>query len=299
MFHSSTTIYRFPKNTAFASGERRMVYGVLGAVKSAVTTTFSVGKTATVATAKYLNRNPIFRFAFAPFYWAGKGVKWGYEGTKYAAYQAEFAARTGIEAAKGLAWKSTTRPALTLGLSALRDVKMCLWDLPISVLKGMIRFPIALARSPLELVRGVRDSIVSVPKNVSELYKNLTQLDVRKSISSLFKLPKDIIAPPIARPLGPMLAPAANVISTAARSKLQYLFAMKDAGSQVVDGVKYIRNARQAAAAQMAAVTAERLERKKKAEEEKEMEKQENMQKVKELKGGKGGKTSSGYKAAA
>lgn len=289
MFHNSTTIYRFPKNTAFASGERRMAYGILGTIKSAVTTTFSYGKGATVTIAKYLNRNPVFRFAFAPFYWAGRGIKWSYEGARYAAYQAEWAARTGIEAGKGLVWKSMARPALTLGYSAIRDVKMCLWDLPISVLKGIIRFPVALARSPLELAYGVRDSIASIPKNASELYRNLVQLDVRNSVRSLFKLPKDIIAPPIARPLGPMLAPPANVISTATRSKLQYLLAIRDAGRQVKDGVNHIRNARQIAGVQMAAVTAARLERKRKAEEEKEAEKQENIQKVKDLKAGKGG----------
>ena len=191
MFHNSTTIYRFTRNTAFVSGERRMVYGIGDKVQGAVGKILSFGKSKGKIFGRAAFDNPFFRLVFAPFFWAKKGVDLAYEGTVRAAHKVEWAGRTAFEAGKGLLWKSTTRPALTLGLSALRNVKMCLWDLPISVVKGMIRFPIALAKSPLELVRGVRDSIVSVPKNVSELYTNLKQLDVRNSVRSLLKLPKE------------------------------------------------------------------------------------------------------------
>jgi hypothetical protein len=295
MLLNSTTIHRFPKNTAFISGERRMVYGAgWDAVKTAAGKTVS----GTKSVAKFFNRNPLFRFTFAPAYWAGRGVKWGYKGAQSAAYGAEWAGRTVVEGAKG-ALDMTGRPLWTLATSAVRDVKMCLWDLPFSILRGVIRLPIALAKSPIELVRGVRDSIVSIPKNARELYQNILQADVRGAVKTLLRTPKDIFVPPIARPLAPVLKPPAEVVSTGVRSKLQYLFAIKKAGGEVVAGAKRIKNAPGAASTQMAAVTAARLEKKKKLEEEKKAEQTEDVKKVRELKVKGGGAKKGGGETAA
>lgn len=265
-----------------------MAYGVVDAIQGGVRKVFSLTGSGLKTFGRSAWENPFFRVVFAPFFIAGKGIKMGYEGVKWGALKTEWAGRTLYQGGVG-AVKATARPALTLGFSALRDVKICLWDLPLSVLKGMIRMPIALAKSPVELVRGVRDSIKSVPKNTMEFLQNLKQLEVRNSIKSLFKIPKDFILPPFTRPLAPVLAPAGNVVATAARSKLQYLFAIKDSAHQVADGVRHVRNAPNIASQNMAVVTAARAEKKKKRLEEKEEEKKEAMSKLSEAKG-KGGK---------
>jgi len=257
-----------------------MVYGIFGVMKSAVTKTFSVGKSVTMATAKVLNRNPLFRFAFSPFYLAGKGIKMGYEGAKYGAYHAEWAGRTGVEAMKG-AWGMTGRPAITLALSPLRDVKMCLWDLPIASVRAAIKTPLAILKTPVELVRGTRDAIRSTFKAATSLFTPEVFKNTRQAISDILKAPF--------RPIAKWLEGPAEVISTAVRTKLQYALAFKRGYEQIGEGASHIRNARQIAGVQMAAVTAQRLEKKRKIEEEKEMEKQQNLEKVQQLqKGGKG-----------
>jgi hypothetical protein len=293
MFHNSTTIYRFEKNTAFTSGERRNVYGAVETTQKIAKGTLNVGKTITKGVWKLLNRNPLFRIAFAPFYWGAKGAKWSYDRVQDGIYYGELGLRTGGEALRGVGL-ATARPAITLALAPLRDIKMTnLWDLPVQVLKSAIKLPIAIAKSPLELVRGVRDSITSVPRNLVDIWRSVTHLEVRNSIKNVLKLGRDIVLPPLARPLKPILVEPAKVISVATRAKLQYALAFKKAGEQVMDGGRHIKGSYGIAKAKMAEVVAAREAQKKKWQEADEEQKSEE-QGVKT--GGKPGEKKEGGK---
>jgi hypothetical protein len=302
MFHNSTTLYRFPKNTAFNSGENRVVYGFWEETGTAAKKMAGFGK----SVGRRVIANPFVRFAFAPLYWPAQIGSMAYKGAGYAITETERTGRTLYEAGAGMV-EGTVRPALTLALSPLTDVKMNLWDLPWATAEAAVCTPIALAATPVEVYRASRDAVKSVLKAGKDLLTlNFGEIiaDSRKAVADTF----GIVSRPVQNWFNPNFidrkAGISRMVDTVVTSKMQYFYlttpirnfrgkptygAMRDAGKEIREGYKHVLGARK-----LASATMDKIRSGKPAEEDpaksREEEKKESGKKEEGAKGGEGKK---------
>ncbi len=191
----------------------------------------------------------------------------------------EWSSHVARETAKGV-FKAGVAPWLMLAKSRLVTVKRFLWDVPLASVSAAIRTPIALAKSPLEMVRGVRDGIKSIPGNVKELFSSLAHLRIGDMLRSTRKAITDVILPPIKRPMKPIIEPSLNLAGTAAGAELQTFTVGKQIVTETIpEGVSraWPANSMRTSSAIMADVKAERALKKAVLAKEK-AEKQEALQ---------------------
>lgn len=219
-----------------------------------------------------------------------KGFDYTIQGMGKVADGVEWSTYAAIEAGKG-AVQMAVSPMAMLAKSRLTMIKRMLWDVPIATASALIRTPIALAKAPIEMVRGVRDAIVSVPKNAGEILNSVFSLNVMDTLKNTRKLVTDALLPPISRPLMPVLAPAGHLVNTAAGAELQTLAVARQAITETVpQGFSRIMNAPATASATMAQLKAEREARAAALEKEQEEQRKALQAAIKENKGEGGGK---------
>jgi len=190
-----------------------------------------------------------------------KGAKLGYTGLEKAVEGAEWTKNTTIEGVKGL-YETTISPFLMLAKSRLVMVKRFLWDVPLATVSAAIRTPIALAKSPLEMARGVRDAIRSVPGNAKEVFNAVRNFRLGDAIGATRKAITDIILPPITKPLAPIVTPSAKVVGEAFDAEWQTVTTLREAiGERIPGGARRIWNAPKESSAMLARAKAERAAR--------------------------------------
>jgi len=274
MFYNSTTLFHFTQIATPVVGSNRMVFGLLSMARTGVTYAWSGTKIAA-------------RLASKPFKYAigtriAKGVGGAtIKGAKTGLNVIETAEHTVLEAGKGL-FGMTGAPLLTWAGSSIHSVWIKLRHLSVSAVKCALETPLAVLQSPLNLVRGVRDSIVNTFQNTIAIGKGIGSFDVKGILGSTRDLIKGALVPPIARPLVPCLAPAGNVISTAVRSELVKLLGIKKGVDHAVNGANRIRNSYSTAKEKVAIINAERefeaMQRKQEKEQEEAMAAQKAQQ---------------------
>ena len=217
----------------------------------------------------------VLRWPLLPVTWPLKKMgQLSYTGLKKSTEGVQWTAHATRESVAGV-FKAGVSPWLMLAKSRLVTIKRFLWDTPIAAMSAAIRTPIALAKSPLEMVRGVRDAIKSVPGNARSVINAVKNFHVMDTIKGTRDTIRDLILPPIARPIMPILKPPAKVIGTAAGAELQTLTTIRQALTETIpEGGRRIWQAPATASAILAAKR-EELEMKKavlKADKEKKRE---------------------------
>jgi hypothetical protein len=199
------------------------------------------------------------RYPLLPMTWPIKKMaSLGYKGLSKGVEGIEWTSHAVREGAKGV-FKMGVSPFAMLAKSRLVTVKRFLWDVPIATASAALRTPIAIAKSPLEMVKGVRDAVTSVPGNVKEVFNSVRHLQFADAARNTRKLVSDLVLPPVTRPIAPILSPGANVIGKAAGAELQTLTTLKQAVTETVpDGARRFWNAPHTASSIMAQVQAKR-----------------------------------------
>lgn len=179
----------------------------------------------------------------------------------------EWTAHAGVEVAKGT-FAMTAKPISRTAWSRLVAIKrLALWDVPLAAASAVIRTPIAIAKSPLEMVRGVRDAIFgnkeegtkSLVGNTKDILNSISQFKFLDALSSTRKAITDVILPPFARPLKQIFAPSYNLVNTAVGAELQTVSAIrKGITDDIPGGYRRIVNSGSVASAKMAEVHARR-----------------------------------------
>lgn len=252
MFHGSTTLHHNRNLFSATSAESRMVYELNWLAKKQFQ--WKVFDSYMRGPKKFLG---MYSWAFG---WPliKKGFDLTVKGMNAAVDGIEWTGHTLKEGALG-ALQMTASPLAKLAKSRLTTIKRFLWDVPIATASAAIRMPIAMAKSPLEMVKGVRDAIVSVPHNVSEILNAVMELKLGDAMSNTRKAITDVLLPPITKPFVPILAPAGHLVSVAAGAELQTISEARDAITNVIPtGARRIWNAPATATGVMAAKQAER-----------------------------------------
>lgn len=229
-------------------GESRLVYG-----KTWESVKAGVGKGVNL-----VKKSPLMRVISAGY----GAAKTGYDVGRLGYH-------TGKEGVKGV-FGCTGRPFFTWMLAVAKDLKMNLIDIPLTIAGSLWRIPIAIAKSPAELINGVRQGMRSIPKNLNELGQSIWDVRVFDMMRSSRNLVMDALVPPIQKPLEGILEDPAKVASLATRSKLQYVLGIKRSIQQARDGVNHVIHVRDFGRASMMAADAKaagKLAEKKKAEE--------------------------------
>lgn len=220
-------------------------------------------------------------------------VNYGIQGLGKAVDGVEWTTQMAIEAGKG-ALQTTVSPLAMMAKSRLTMVKRMLWDLPIATASAIFRMPIALARSPLEMIRGVRDAVVSIPKNVGEVLNSVYQLKIGETLKNIRKTVSDVLLPPITRPLGPIFAPVGHFVDTAVSAEAQtWAVAGKIIKETIPEGARRIWNSPKKASAIMEEIQANRLAMKAAMEQE-ELARKEALKEAVAAEKGEGGKGGGG-----
>jgi hypothetical protein len=272
MFHASTTLHHQHRKFDQPLGERRLVMNTVP-FKKKMRLKYLVAKDALSPLGTlgkwfyYMNGG----FIITP---AAKGA---YEGLRWTTHQMEWAARTAREGVKGV-WGMTGRPMFTLLTSVYNNLKMNLVDIPVTIGKGIFTIPIAAAKSPFEMAKGVRDGIASIPRNAKDVLKSMWDFDgeklvesTRKAITQPFTLPAAGVGRGLYGAIAEPVSKTKDVVSTALRSKLQYILSVREAANDVGDGARTFVAAPTVARGEMDEVLAYRAklrEEKKKMEEE-------------------------------
>jgi len=209
----------------------------------------------------------VARIPFLPVSWPLKQA-WNisYAGLSYGVNRAEWSTHVARESIKGL-FQAGVSPWLMLAKSRLVTVKRFLWDVPIATASAALRTPIALAKSPFEMVAGVRDAIFgndergtgSIFGNVKEIYNSITELNPKNIFDSTRKAITDVLLPPITRPLSPILTPIGNVLNVGIGAELQTGTTMMQAVTETIpEGLKRVWNAPDVATGIMDDITEQR-----------------------------------------
>jgi len=281
VFHNSTTLHRINPQFRGIARENRVVHGFVESA-GAKWASFVVGAKKAGRVAR------VASWSFGgPLMW--KTAKLGGQAAKKVYSVGEWGGLTGIEAGKGV-WGMTGKPLGTLGLSIGKDISMNLWpgkqeggSVPRSVIAGIPNLAGGLLFAPFRALNGIRKGITNIftggeegkgtRMSLSEIalapLSALGSIDItsfsgfRQGIKNVLTLPfkavngvrkriQSVISPPITEPLAPILAPPKEVISAAARSKIQYLLAMQKAGRQIKEGAHRFWNSPDTARAQQA-----------------------------------------------
>ncbi|MBN1259008.1 hypothetical protein JXA05_04605 [Candidatus Peregrinibacteria bacterium] len=171
----------------------------------------------------------------APFVWWGLKKTWG--AAKFGWGVSEEVVHRGVEGAKGV-WKMTGETTWEFAKAPLRDIKISLWDVPKEVFKGIFRLPIAIAKSPMELAGGVRESLGALWNGAKETTGNLLEGRVWDAMKSTRKMVWTALAKPISRPLLPIIKPIWNVGAEVVHSKTQYINSLNAGRKKFAEGVR-------------------------------------------------------------
>lgn len=284
-FYNSTTLFHFPKTATPVAGLNRKVNLILDRIQKGFGMAWDVTKT----TARIASKPFKLALMTKP---AGAVIGATWAGAKAGLNAVETAEYTAAEIAAGT-FNATVAPMAIWGFSSLESMWIKFRYLSMDILKAAVKTPIALAKSPLELARGVRDSIVSIPRNLAEVAGNIFKLNLKDTIASTRKFVKEAFLPPIVRPLAPVVAPTKTAVSTLVRSELVKLLAVKDGFKHAAGGVKQVINSFGTARQKVALLNAERdlraLEREKEKQEAAKKA-EESLKKGHEAKGEKKGK---------
>ena len=280
MFHHSTTLHHSHKQFSGFTGRENRVPYMAGKLAE--------WKLKTLVAWDYLN--PI-RKAAKLYSWAFgwplivKGADLGMKGLGKVADGAEWSAHTALEGVKGT-YEMTAKPLWMLGWSRMVAIKRMLIDVPLATASAAIRTPIAIAKSPFEMVLGVRDAIKSVPQNAMEIFNAVRQFRLGDMLSHTRKAITDVLLPPITRPLTPVLAPAVNIAGTAFGAEWQTVSTARTAITEVIPGgFNRIRQAPATASAELAVIREERLARKMAVQKEREAKREALRAQIAEAKG--------------
>ncbi|MFH0838201.1 MAG: hypothetical protein V1880_02965 [Patescibacteria group bacterium] len=244
MFHNSTTLHHSHGQLTMIGKESRLVHANWLARKQL--------QTAVIWDYMKPLRKGARLYSWA-FGWPliTKGADLAMKGTRKAIDGIEWAGYTALEGAKGAA-QMTVEPFARLGYSRLVAIKRTLWDGGWATLGAAIRTPIALAKSPLEAIRGCRDAVKGILSNGKEFISSLFRgrlgeavTHTRAAIGSLFQ--------PILRPARSILAPMALAAATFFNAQWQTVDTARNAITHVIpDGARRLWNAPQTASAIMA-----------------------------------------------
>jgi len=286
MFHNSTTLHHNRNLFSATSGESRMVYELNWLAKKQfqwkVFASYMRGPKKLLGMYSWAFGWPLIK----------KGFDYTVKGMNAAVDGIEWTGHTLKEGALG-ALQMTAAPLAMLAKSRLTTIKRFLWDVPIATASAAIRMPIAIAKSPFEMVKGVRDAIVSVPNNVSEILNSVMELKIGDTLNNTRKAITDVLLPPITKPFAPILAPAGHLVSVAAGAELQTVSEARHAITNVIPtGARRVWNAPSTATGIMAEKQAEREAQKEVLEKEREEKKKALEAAIAENKGEapKGGK---------
>lgn len=243
MFHNSTTLHHRRSEFPSISKERRLVH----------MNWLATQKLRAAVAWDYMRplRSGARMYSWA-FGWPliTRGADATMRAGQWTVDRAEWAGRTAVEGAKG-AFQMTVSPFIQLGYSRLVAMKRTLWDTGWDAFKAVIKTPIRLATSPLEMARGVRDAVEGTFNSGKELTKSLFQLKLgdavghtRDALGSLLK--------PITRPARSVIEPTAVALSTAFGAQWQTVSTARNAITNTIpQGFDRIRNAPQVAEAYM------------------------------------------------
>ena len=285
-FYNSTTLFHFPRTATPMVGFSRKTNLILEAIGKGFSWAWSGTKFAARLAAKPFQLAAGTKLARGALGATVAGAKTGLNVVETAEYTTE-------EIVKGVG-NATIVPLGIWGLSSLQSIWIKLRYLSMDALKAAVKTPIAIAKSPLELIRGVRDSIVSIPKNLYALGGNLVKLHIKEAVGSTRKLVKEALLPPITRPLEGVVKPLVRVGSTAVRSELIKLLAVKQGAEHAVGGVKQILNSYGTARHKVALNNADREYKALQKQKEKEAEEKEAEKKITEIDKAKGSKKGKG-----
>ncbi len=248
MFHHSTTLHHRNDSFSFFGRENRLVR--VSYLEKGMAKTISFWDNF------YYLRKALWYYSYSfGFPFLVKGLKYGWGGVKKSVDGIEWSGRALREGALGTA-QMTVVPAGMLAWSRVRMVKRMVWDVPIETVKTVVKTPIALATSPLELARGVRDGIKSIPGNAMEIYNAITGLRVMDTLKGTRKAVSDTLISPAFRPVKPIVAPFYSLVNTAAGAELQSLATLRTAVTETIpNGGRRVWNAPTTASEEMAEVT--------------------------------------------
>lgn len=201
-----------------------------------------------------------------------KGLSLGASGIASTIRGVKWVGNTAKEGALGFK-DMTLKPAYRIGTAAIDDIKRTrFWDVPKASLSAMFKSPAALLMSPINLVKGVRASIASIPGNTKELWNNLTAFKVVDTMRSTRNLVWDVLKNPFTHTIGPIIKPPAKIAEEIAEAKWQYVEGTRQAIDDAVGGWERIKNAPAVATEKM---EIEREFEKQIAERKKEIKKEE------------------------
>lgn len=251
MFHNSTTLHHSHSQSFALGKEKRLVYiGWLAQKKM-------------VAAVGWEYMRPLRKVARV-YSWAfgwpliTKGADLAMKGLDKTIHGAELAAHTALEGGKGVL-QMTAEPIGRLVYSRLVALKRFLVDVPIATVSAAIRTPIALAKSPLEMIRGVRSAISSVPGNVGEIFNSIREFSLMDTLRNTRKAVTDVLLPPITMPVKPIFTPTYELGKTIFDANWQTVQTARSNLTQVVpNGARKVWNAPNAATVTVNAKRAER-----------------------------------------
>lgn len=196
---------------------------------------------------------------FLPVTWPmRKAYELGYLGLSKVTESAQWTRHAVTEALAGT-FQTTVSPFMQLAKSRLITAKRFLWDVPIASFSAAIRTPIALATSPINMVRGVRDAIMSVPGNAREILSDVMNFRFMDAMKSTRKAVTDVLVPPFKRPIEPILRPGLEVIGKGVAAEFQTATTLGTAVTQTIpEGARRVWNAPGTASAIMAQIKAKR-----------------------------------------
>lgn len=270
MFLPVTTHWHTKTANPLNSMENRRVFASLDIAKNVgdfYGKVGSFGKNATSAISAVAR--PIIgplRFLLLPFtaptqiaLWsAGKAYTWG---VKPIINGSRIAAGTAMEMGAGLK-EATYDPALTLAKAPLRNLKMNLLDLPIHILKGAVKLPMELLRTPGRILSEIKKTTLEFPgkvggfikktrENLKKVLDDVGHLKPIEATKSLIKTARDAVTGALVdpvvgtfqhswAPIAPLMAMPLGAGSILYESKKQYLTSMADAGRQFRGGISRI-----------------------------------------------------------
>lgn len=224
MFHNTTTLHRDNHKTSFTGRPNRMVFGV-----DELKLDWLQAKHAGRGFKKWMGR---LSWVFGgPLIWkgaqlAGKGVRAGMDGLNWTFDLAAEEAKS----IKDIALNSSYKVG---GAYAEEKKRTLLWEVPKASLSALWRTPIAIAKSPINLIRGVRDGVKA---NVSDLYNNFTDFKPLATLNSTRKLVQDVMVNSVTYTAGPVIKPIANVGKEIGLAKWQWAKGTRDAIDETFKG---------------------------------------------------------------